>query len=60
MNGYICQDGNCILVDKCASVACPPGSACKNGVCIKYVTPIDPCSVIKCFPGTECKDGKCV
>lgn len=59
MQGYVCQNGNCIpQVNLCSSILCAPGSICQNGRCIQQV--INPCATVKCSAGYMCRGGQCV
>lgn len=58
MQGYYCQNGNCLpQVGLCGVVVCGPGFACQEGQCVQQ---INPCATVKCSAGYVCRGGQCV
>jgi hypothetical protein len=48
---YKCQNGQCVLIDKCMTVKCNATTTCINGICV------DNCARKICPRGQTCSNG---
>ncbi|MFT6399645.1 MAG: hypothetical protein ACJAYU_004414 [Bradymonadia bacterium] len=56
IDGFTCEDGECLEASACASSA-----DCSEGVCVSGVCqPEDPCATVDCSEGQVCEGGECV